>query len=504
MKNNILKYILFSLILLFGVNLYSGETYAATSWCPSSNPACQSDKVYTTIKCNYKIDKCNYTSDGKSRNNCTKNFYIYRKLEVDSKTTSSITYSISDYSSSNKIMNNANKGTDYYKTSYSCPKSIAYYDSLRENSDIYYSTSSNGADKWIQNLDGGFLGIGKKGSSLTTYKYVETYVDTKKYPKISLLKNCKFKDDNDETLIFYTLFSDDKPEIKFYAKNNVPPNPSTYYEYNTRVGGYKNHEDTYNAIISGNCDENEHLQYAYFNPTHVDSEAIGMGQSARRVKTGYIIFSNNGDVINNSDPGGLLDYGYKNYILFKSENLVSIVKKNIEETYKKTQECDELMKKNCKNADDDSEKCKEAKQICYEAEIALNKDCSETNKKLVNEDIKKKCDEISKTITNYKNEGFTFEINVVVTCETLGKLRDKLQTYFTIIKVLTPVLIIGLSVVDFVQATTSSDDDAFKKAKDKFVKRLIIGVIIFLLPYLVDIVLQLIDDYYQTSTCGIK
>ena len=490
MKKWNINYLLFSLMLLFGINLYSDEIYAATSWCPSSNPGCENDKVYRKIKCNYEI---NTSSKRTTAKNYSKTYYFYRKLDENIKDETLISYKIVDYSASDKVIKNGNKGNDYYKDVYACPKSIAYYDTLNEEtSNIYYSQNKNGSDTWYKN---------KGTRTLTVYKLKDTEPVGKdkndEKDRISLLNNCVFKSDSNDTLTFYTKFADYAPIINFYAKSDVPThNIDTI----TIVGQYKNNAQAYEAIISGNCNHKE-LMYAYFNPTHYVKQIAG---KTVNMKTGLIIFNSNGDLINNSDPNGILDYGYKNYILFKNNNLVSITKKGIDEAYNKVQECNSLMKKNCKSTDDDSEDCKKAKQVCYEAETVLNQNCSEPNKKLVNSDEQSKCDSSNSIITNYKNEGFTFEINVVVTCETLGGLKDKLQTYFTIIKILTPVLIIGLGVVDFIQATTSSDDDALKKAKDKFVKRLIIGVIIFLLPYLVDMILQLIDDYYQTSTCGIK
>ena len=56
--------------------------------------------------------------------------------------------------------------------------------------------------------------------------------------------------------------------------------------------------------------------------------------------------------------------------------------------------------------------------------------------------------------------------------------------------------------VEFGKALASSNQDAMKKALQNTIKRLIIAVIIFLLPILVEFILTLLG-IYSPSTCGI-
>lgn len=73
---------------------------------------------------------------------------------------------------------------------------------------------------------------------------------------------------------------------------------------------------------------------------------------------------------------------------------------------------------------------------------------------------------------------------------TNGETIKLIKQIYNIIKILIPVLIIALSIVDFLKVILTSDDKNYKSAWDKFVKRLIIGVIFFLIPIIVSFILK--------------
>jgi len=75
-----------------------------------------------------------------------------------------------------------------------------------------------------------------------------------------------------------------------------------------------------------------------------------------------------------------------------------------------------------------------------------------------------------------------------------------LQEIFNYMKIAALVSVFVFSVVDYAKALIQQDDQAFKTANTKTVKRIIYGVVFFLLPILVDLILKVID----TSSCGIK
>lgn len=78
------------------------------------------------------------------------------------------------------------------------------------------------------------------------------------------------------------------------------------------------------------------------------------------------------------------------------------------------------------------------------------------------------------------------EDKVVTNGETIKIVRR----IYHIIKILIPVLIILLSVIDFLKVVIVDDEKNYKSAWDKFIKRLMIGVIFFIVPILVSFILN--------------
>lgn len=79
-------------------------------------------------------------------------------------------------------------------------------------------------------------------------------------------------------------------------------------------------------------------------------------------------------------------------------------------------------------------------------------------------------------------------------CGAIGtKLAGWILRMLKIIRYIVPVLVIILSVLDFIGAIGSNNDDAMKKASQKFTKRIIAAVILFLLP----IILQFLFDIFK-------
>lgn len=85
--------------------------------------------------------------------------------------------------------------------------------------------------------------------------------------------------------------------------------------------------------------------------------------------------------------------------------------------------------------------------------------------------------------------------------EVDGTVANFLQQIFTIMGYLAPLLCVVLSVVEFVKATASQDKDALMKAMKNTGKRLILAVLLFFLPTLINFIFPLLGWY---GTCGIK
>ena len=81
--------------------------------------------------------------------------------------------------------------------------------------------------------------------------------------------------------------------------------------------------------------------------------------------------------------------------------------------------------------------------------------------------------------------------------ETFNLLKES----FRAITIVAPIIVIVLSIMDFIKAVAASDDKAIKEAQSKFVKRLVICVLIFFLPNILKILFNLVGN--QFGICDI-
>ena len=87
-------------------------------------------------------------------------------------------------------------------------------------------------------------------------------------------------------------------------------------------------------------------------------------------------------------------------------------------------------------------------------------------------------------------------------CSVLGeKFTEILNEVFNWIQLIVPTLVIVLCSVDFANAVISQDEKAISGTTNKIIKRVVIGVAIFFVPMLLNILLKLAG--IATGTCGI-
>lgn len=87
------------------------------------------------------------------------------------------------------------------------------------------------------------------------------------------------------------------------------------------------------------------------------------------------------------------------------------------------------------------------------------------------------------------------------------ELRGYINEGMTYVRIGIPILLIGLIIFDFVTAIFGGQDDkAVKKAKDKAIKRIIIAVVIFFIPTLINFVFDLVNDVWGKNyeICGLE
>lgn len=87
----------------------------------------------------------------------------------------------------------------------------------------------------------------------------------------------------------------------------------------------------------------------------------------------------------------------------------------------------------------------------------------------------------------------TPSINYIPICGLFGpKTFGYIKFAFTVFKILVPVLVILLGMLDFVRIVFTGEDKDMKTSGTRFLKRVIIGVILLLLPALLDFVFNLV------------
>jgi len=90
-----------------------------------------------------------------------------------------------------------------------------------------------------------------------------------------------------------------------------------------------------------------------------------------------------------------------------------------------------------------------------------------------------------------------FGINEIVfaagmNCSSLGDLKTDMQNVFNFIKIVVPLLVIGLSSFDFIKAITGKNDRDIKKAFNRLLKRFLYAILLFFLPVILELLLDVI------------
>lgn len=79
-----------------------------------------------------------------------------------------------------------------------------------------------------------------------------------------------------------------------------------------------------------------------------------------------------------------------------------------------------------------------------------------------------------------------------IQCGSLGqKIVKWIYKIIRMVRYIIPILIILLSILDYIKAIGSDSDDEMKKATGKFFKRLIVAAIIFIIPFILEFVLKM-------------
>ena len=83
--------------------------------------------------------------------------------------------------------------------------------------------------------------------------------------------------------------------------------------------------------------------------------------------------------------------------------------------------------------------------------------------------------------------------NINNQCRMSSRLVAWIMKIIEWIRYIVPILLIVLSVLDFIKAVASDSDDEIRKVGAKFVKRLIVAALIFVLPLLLEFLLGIFN-----------
>ena len=110
------------------------------------------------------------------------------------------------------------------------------------------------------------------------------------------------------------------------------------------------------------------------------------------------------------------------------------------------------------------------------------------------------CMNINKSINDAK-KGTSLEITQAKKCGFSEKLFIWIRNIYNWIKYIVPILLIVLSILDFLKAMASEKDDEMVKARKHFVIRLVAVALIFLIPSLIEFIFIKMGFVYEG--CGV-
>ena len=86
-------------------------------------------------------------------------------------------------------------------------------------------------------------------------------------------------------------------------------------------------------------------------------------------------------------------------------------------------------------------------------------------------------------------------------CGLSGNIIKWIKNILKWIKYILPVLVIILGIIYFIKAIASGSDDEMKKAQGRFIKRLIAAALLFLVPALIEFIINVFN--IESTFCGI-
>jgi len=109
---------------------------------------------------------------------------------------------------------------------------------------------------------------------------------------------------------------------------------------------------------------------------------------------------------------------------------------------------------------------------------------------------------------NMSELGAQRDIFIAIDCDDLinDKLKEKIGYYYNFLKIIVSLGLIAFGIVDFSKAIFSGDEKNMKDAQTKFIKRIVVVVILFLVPLFVRFILTIANAVWSNiypGACGL-
>ena len=88
-------------------------------------------------------------------------------------------------------------------------------------------------------------------------------------------------------------------------------------------------------------------------------------------------------------------------------------------------------------------------------------------------------------------------------CSETAEIWRTVGYFLTIFKIVIPVLLVVMGMLDLGKVIISSNEDENKKGIGKFVKRILAAIIIFFLPTIVTYIFSLVDPDLKWQDCKV-
>lgn len=88
-------------------------------------------------------------------------------------------------------------------------------------------------------------------------------------------------------------------------------------------------------------------------------------------------------------------------------------------------------------------------------------------------------------------------------CSLSDRIVNWIANIMKWIKYIAPVLVIIFGIMDFIKAIASNSDDAMKKAQGRFIKRIIVAALVFLVPFVIEFALNTFNLVSDNPYCNI-